>query len=73
MVERTFQRCGRDRLSDRPERDRGSSSLTVESLIDVGKSGQSLFDIAIEHVFAVTASIAPGDVVEAGDGSELGG
>ena len=35
--------------------------------MDGGISGQRLLDVLIAHVFAVPASIAPGDVVEAGD------
>ena len=34
--------------------------------MDGGISGQRLLDVLIAHVFAVPASIAPGDVVEAG-------
>lgn len=46
--------------------------MTVKGLIEVGVSGQSLFDLVIEQVFARAASIAPLDVIEAGEGSERG-
>lgn len=55
------------------ERDRPSSSLRVESLIEHGISGQSLFNLVIEPVFALTASLAPWDVIEASEGSEHSG
>ena len=54
------------------EGDHGSSSLTVKGLIEVGISGPSLFNVLIEQVLALAASLAPWAVIEASEGSEHG-